>query len=302
MVWCAGDCWQTWELCGNLDNMPNSPPPHQVSSGVCPSCDGAEFRVLRMPDRGLTVNICAACGLYINANPHPAEEAVAEGVYDRAYHADFYQSTTARKRRTGGFRLRLVETLVEPGAFLDIGCSLGYLVEAAAQRGWDAYGIDISEDAVKLCRGRRLQVTIGDMQHLDFPDEEFDVIYLRHVLEHDIELRACLAEIKRVLKAQGLLVIEVPCVDCWQVRHKRENYRKFWHTCHCYWFSRKSLRNVLRRAGYHEVPLPRYGKKALTGGLGPIMQYLTWRTHILVKRGLGLAPYDVSAWRKNGGD
>ena len=274
----------------------------KVTAGVCPSCDSAQFQTLRIPRRNLLVSICTDCGLYVSTKPNTAEEAEEEGVYDGAYHAELYQPSAARKRRTGGFRLQLLESLAEPGELLDIGCSLGYLVEAAAARGWDAHGVDISEDVVKDCRDRGLQVNTGDMQHLDFPDEKFDVIYLRHVLEHDVDLWACLAEMKRVLKSPGLLMIEVPCVDCWQVRGRREKYDKFWHTCHCYWFSRRSLRNILQRAGYHEVRLPRYGRKALADGCGSGLHYLVWRTYMLVKQALGLAAYDMSAWRKNLGD
>lgn len=276
--------------------MSTMPAVRQVVAGVCPSCDGTEFSTMSVPERGVTIAICAGCNLYINLQPTTAADAAEAGFYDTAYHQQMgYDAEDARKIVTNGYRLHLLENLRAPGAFLDVGCSLGTFVEAARRRGWDAHGADISADVVAACRRRGLQATVGDMRHLDYPDNIFDAPNLRHVLEHDVQLWECLAELRRVLKPGGLLYLEVPCVDCIPVRRKGARYIKFWHDFHCYWFSRQSIRNILGQAGFTERALPRFGRGALANP-----RYLLWLAHRALMQATGRATYDVSVWEKTG--
>ncbi|MGD8240988.1 MAG: class I SAM-dependent methyltransferase [Armatimonadota bacterium] len=264
---------------------------------ICPGCDGAEFRSLKVRAREVTIKVCVGCGLHINTGGVGAARAAREGTYEGAYHGR-QERYARRKLRSATFRMRLIEGLMAPGKLLDIGCSVGHFVQAAGRSGWDAWGVDISQYAVGVCRQRGLQAKIGDMRRLDFPDDTFDVVNLRHVLEHDWELRACLAEIRRVLKTGGLLVLEVPCVDCWQVRILRGKRSKFWRPVHCYFFSGKSVRSIMARAGYDEVRMPLYGRAALSGGVGESLRFLAWRTAKLLKGLVGVSSAHVSVWRK----
>ena len=272
----------------------STPSPRTITAGVCPSCDGTDFRVLQVPNDGPTLHVCNGCGMYINAGA--VQGGHIEETYDGDYQEALYGKSARRKLRDSRRRLRIIEALRGSGAFLDIGCSLGYFVQAARDNGWDAHGVDVSEYAVKSCRDRGLEVIVGDMQHLDFPDATFDVVNLRHVLEHDVDLWRSLAEIRRVLKPEGLLILEVPCVECLQVRQKQERYIKFWHPYHYYWFSRRSVRNILTRAQYTQVPMPRYGR-VLAGTPLDNLRFVLWRTHAHLRRAIGLGSYDVSAWQ-----
>ena len=271
-----------------------TPSPRTITPGVCPSCDGTQFHVLQVPNDGPTLDVCTGCGMYINAGAVQGERI--EETYDGDYQEALYGRSARRKLRDSRRRLRVIEALRRPGAFLDIGCSLGYFVQAATDNGWDAHGVDISEYAAARCRERGLQVIVGDMQHLDFPDATFDIVNLRHVLEHDADLWRSLAEIRRVLKPEGLLILEVPCVECLQVRLWRERYVKFWHPYHYYWFSRRSVRNILTRAEYQEVPMPRYGR-AFSGTVMDNLRFVLWRTHAHLRRVIGLGSFDASAWQ-----
>ena len=268
-----------------------------VARDVCPSCGSTDFASLEVPERGVTVNVCRECNLHINAAAAPVEQQAAEQIYEDAYQTP-YERDAARKLESSAFRLRLIEVLQQPGSFLDVGCSVGSFLQAAADRGWDAWGVDISQYAVAACQQHGLQAKIGDMQHLDFPDQAFDVINLRHVLEHDWDLYACLAEIRRVLKPGGQLVLEVPHVDFRRVRTHPERYLKFWEPCHCYWFSDKSVRNILLRAGFREVRMPCYGKLALSGGAVSSLRFLAWRSFVLLGWLLGINNYHVSVWER----
>ncbi|MEJ0067165.1 MAG: class I SAM-dependent methyltransferase [Caulobacteraceae bacterium] len=48
-----------------------------------------------------------------------------------------------------------------------------------------------------------------DIMDIRFPDETFDVIYCSHVLEHVVDDRLAMREIRRVLKADGWAILLV---------------------------------------------------------------------------------------------
>ncbi len=53
-------------------------------------------------------------------------------------------------------------------------------------------------------------VIVGDLQRLDLPDAAFDAAVCAEVLEHLDDDAAALAELARVLRPEGLLVVSVP--------------------------------------------------------------------------------------------
>ena len=105
---------------------------------------------------------------------------------------------------------------VSPGmSVLDLGCGRGEIVRHVARLGAHSYGLDYSEAAVRLS-DRILQgepgehgIIRGDAKLLPFRANMFDRVLMFDVVEHLFpwELDACLAEVKRVLKPQGQIII-----------------------------------------------------------------------------------------------
>ena len=94
---------------------------------------------------------------------------------------------------------------------LEIGCSGGIFLDELRRAGFvHVEGIDISEDAVELCRQKKLCVQVMDAKKLDFPDAGFDFIIASDVLEHLPDDAGALREWRRVLKHGGILLVFVP--------------------------------------------------------------------------------------------
>lgn len=71
----------------------------------------------------------------------------------------------------------------------------------------DYTGIDIDPAHLGL---ENLNVSVGDARKMKFKDNTFDVIVCNHVLEHIIEDVKAMKEIRRVLKKDGIAIIDVP--------------------------------------------------------------------------------------------
>jgi ubiquinone/menaquinone biosynthesis C-methylase UbiE len=105
--------------------------------------------------------------------------------------------------------------VVSKKSLLDIGCGTGHLLKAADMRGLNTFGIDISEEAVKISRNvsPNSGIYIGEGEDLPFEDNSFDYITCLGALEHFYDMRRGLKEMWRVGKADSIYCIVVPNID-----------------------------------------------------------------------------------------
>ncbi len=96
---------------------------------------------------------------------------------------------------------------------LDAGCGAGPLFEALRDRGADMTGFDLSAKMVELARkrlGDDAALRVADIgKPLPFPDDEFDDVVAALVLHYLEDWAAPLAELRRVLKPGGRLILAV---------------------------------------------------------------------------------------------
>jgi 2-polyprenyl-3-methyl-5-hydroxy-6-metoxy-1,4-benzoquinol methylase len=102
---------------------------------------------------------------------------------------------------------------------LDVGCGSGTLIGILKQRGFRVLGVDFSAEAAALAESENgVEVLVGSLEQAGFKDGSFDVVTLFHVLEHVTNPRDVLAEVHRILRPDGRLVLQVPNIDSWQSR------------------------------------------------------------------------------------
>lgn len=95
---------------------------------------------------------------------------------------------------------------------LEIGCSTGYLTGRFAARARRTFGLDVNPEALASARRRHPDVPLvcSEVEHLPFADASFDAVVMLEVIEHAGSDVAALAEIRRVLKVGGTLVLSTP--------------------------------------------------------------------------------------------
>lgn len=92
------------------------------------------------------------------------------------------------------------------GRVLDVGCGVGDLLAFHKH----AIGVDINPFNVDFCALRGLNAQLMDIDKLPLPNCSCDTAILDNVLEHIDDPLPILAEVKRVLRADGCLVVGVP--------------------------------------------------------------------------------------------
>lgn len=105
---------------------------------------------------------------------------------------------------------------VKPGRkLLDVGCGTGYLLKAADQQGLETYGIDISDEGVKIAKksSPNSKIIVGMGEDIKFSDISFDYVTSIGALEHFLDMEKGLKEMSRVAKKDALFCIVVPNIN-----------------------------------------------------------------------------------------
>jgi SAM-dependent methyltransferase len=233
----------------------------QSRAPACNVCGVCVTNILVSRD-GRDVYQCDCCGL---AFTHPQPEAIADQ-YDSSYF-DLYRRRREFRLRRGADRLRRIELLKQPGTLLDIGCSLGYFVEAANSRGWKAAGVEISPHAAGKAREMGIDVRTGVLEDAHFADGTFDCVTMWDVLEHVPDPTRHMLEVRRVLADDGLVVIGTPDIGHALFRAKRERWRHLKPTEHIFYFRESSIGRLLDKTGFDLVYPSLTGMRRFPGSL-----------------------------------
>ena len=179
----------------------------------CYLCGGKMAPFLRK--NGYDIFACSGCGLKSTALNENYETFVnrfyARGYYtgDPRYAA--YASYTSDKwiisRNLRKF-LKKVLQYKKSGKLLDVGCAMGYFVEMAGKAGFDAYGFDASEFAVKKAKAKlNGRIEHGTIQSVKYRPKTFDVITMFDVIEHLGDPAKDLKKLATLLKDDGVLIV-----------------------------------------------------------------------------------------------
>jgi SAM-dependent methyltransferase len=111
------------------------------------------------------------------------------------------------------YRVDCIANLVS-GCWLDLGCADGgYAAELLRRGASEVIGLDAEESRIAQATSRNLPRTsfqVGVGEDLPFPDAHFDGVFMNEVFEHVTDEKATLAEVMRVLKQNGWLVLISP--------------------------------------------------------------------------------------------
>jgi SAM-dependent methyltransferase len=140
--------------------------------------------------------------------------------------------------------------LKEHPRLCDVGCGSGQAMAAFKQAGYEAVGIE-PDPAARSIAAQNGEVFEGTAEALpaEIEGRQFDAVLLSHVLEHCIDPVAALGNVKSLLAPEGTAIIEVPNNDAAGLQMFGAGWFYADIPRHLQFFTEKSLRAALGRAG-----------------------------------------------------
>lgn len=233
---------------------------------ACLACGGplSPSPTLVAPDRmhsilgSWAVHTCLACGSGTTL-PMASEDDLA-AFYPAGYApfdmprgamaAAMHRMQVARNRR---FPLSALGEGRATGTLLDIGCGRGDLAASWIERGWKVIGVEPSPEAAEVARRRGAEVKLGTLATIPLEPESVDAVVFRHSLEHVLDPRRDLRQVRAALRPGGAAAVIVPNWDSWQ----RRAFGEYWfplelprHRTH---FTAAGLTAALSGGGFTEI-------------------------------------------------
>jgi SAM-dependent methyltransferase len=196
--------------------------------------------------------ICQGCGLG-SVHPLPAAQEIAS-FYPEEYYGPpegkFGGLVESLIRVVGSRHARFLSRGLREGArVLDVGCGRGVLLGGLADRGFEVHGMEVSETAARGADARARIRIAPDLAAAGYREGYFDEVIIWHVLEHLADPAGTLAEIRRILRPDGRVVVAVPNFSSLQARWAGPHWFHLDPPRHLYHFPLPALLQLLRRTG-----------------------------------------------------
>jgi 2-polyprenyl-3-methyl-5-hydroxy-6-metoxy-1,4-benzoquinol methylase len=134
---------------------------------------------------------------------------------------------------------------------LDFGSGWGIFLAFAKERGWIPYGLEpLPAHAIYAREKFDLTVITDTLHENTFPADTFDAITSFQVFEHLPEVQSDLQMLYKILRPEGIILIEVPNFATWTLKILGSRHRHFVQD-HINFFSAKTLSQLLARTGFH---------------------------------------------------
>jgi len=232
-----------------------------MNTSACPLCTGSTSRVITVHEQrfasgdAFSYAICNGCGLARLVDP---PESMARYYADYSYHVKRRQPRRSRGLLDGLHR-KLTQVLMAPldryvpldrgKSVLDVGCARGDYLKRLQQMGFtELMGLEPSPEAVSNRCDASIPICCSSFDNFK-TERRFDVITLNQVFEHFPNPLEALAQLRELLRPDGLLVMSFP-------NHRsaaRVLFGEFWPGYdaprHYFCFSPKTVRMLGSRCG-----------------------------------------------------
>ena len=224
----------------------------------CPWCNSEKTQTyIWVKDEFLTkeefqIQECLNCGLLFT-EPRPPKDKIGD-----YYKSEEYYSHQENKK---GFIPKLYESIKainlknkykiatngkSVGKLLDIGCGVGDFIHTAEEQGWQCTGVEPSQDAKAIAK-KRIKAEILSSEDLEqIPNETFDVITMWHVLEHVDDLKWQMAQLQRLIKKGGRIVIALPNYKSYDATFYKEKWAAYDVPRHLNHFNKDTLVKIFK--------------------------------------------------------
>jgi len=148
--------------------------------------------------------------------------------------------STSRKIRIGQNSLSKNTPQNKP-RLLDVGCGTGDFLYSCLKKGWQINGIENNKNAKNNSRTEVSSFIFDDFEFLKSQPERFDIITMWHSLEHIIDLKQTIVDMKKLLTNKGVIVVACPNHKSFDAMFYKESWAAYDLPRHLWHFDKDSI-------------------------------------------------------------
>ena len=173
------------------------------------SCNVCRSDRIQKVDSEFNFCRCDSCG-YVFDSPRPSFAQVS-AFYSQTGKYDIWLKEERARDMLWKRRLKKLLPRSAGGSLLDIGAGIGQFLHHAQPLFTSVVGTEVSESAVAIAKQKYdLALLAGQVEELDLPPDDFDIITLFHVLEHVPDPKMLIDRCQSILRPSGMLLVAVP--------------------------------------------------------------------------------------------
>ncbi|MBI9050419.1 MAG: methyltransferase domain-containing protein [Anaerolineaceae bacterium] len=235
-----------------------------MQNSFCDICGSKENFPLYNRDRNnekvLNV-VCKQCGfVYVTnkENDDEIKDTYADGSFSISARGSIspskekirYSDNMAWNRFNTYVSLLVEHNLPKSGRLLEIGCGIGSFIRYMQGFGFEVKGIEPDPGYADFGEEHNFVPILSDFyEDVNFREYQFDLVFSFHVLEHVLSPTSFLIKARKELKEDGLIFIEVPCIE----RPNDGKLKSFFWKSHIQTFSKNTLSGLLNKIGFEVV-------------------------------------------------
>lgn len=178
-------------------------------------------------------------GAYYESDDYISHTDGKRSLFEKMYHTVKQKALRDKIKMIEGFQ-------PGKGKILDIGAGTGDFLVMAKSKGWEIVGLEPSSKAKAIAQAKG--VTFLE-QLSQMPDRSADIITMWHVFEHVPDVENQIAELKRILKPGGTIIIAVPNFKSYDAHYYGKHWAAYDVPRHLWHFSKTSIKLLFEKHG-----------------------------------------------------
>ncbi|ALM49238.1 methyltransferase [Flavobacterium psychrophilum] len=178
-------------------------------------------------------------GAYYESDDYISHTDGKRSLFEKLYHTV--------KQKALRDKIKLIEGF-QPGKgnILDIGAGTGDFLVMAKSKGWEIVGLEPNPKAKASAQAKGV-IFLEELSQM--PDRSADIITMWHVLEHVPDIENQIAELKRILKPGGTIIIAVPNFKSYDAQYYGKHWAAYDVPRHLWHFSKTSIKLLFAKQG-----------------------------------------------------
>ena len=213
---------------------------------ACPWCGGTSYQSWgEQSYKGFLTVVCDHCAVvYVKRR---FNELGRKRLCDGYLSVRQENKRAAKRELAHDLELEFMYRHVRSGSVCDVGCGGGYLLERMPAGHWEKWGTELGSAAVE--RARRVletdRIYAGEVEALPLPENYFDLVIARGVIEHVPSPRSFLQTVAGLVKDDGFLFMSGPNLASFCAQFYKDRWKLHYPEAHLFHFSVRHLTDAL---------------------------------------------------------